>query len=163
MNSFLKVLTIASVFTLLNVGAQASTLTCKSLDKKATATIELHEYGFINKVTVKAKGLNSVVFDADIATDMTIGSFTVKESDINANGFLKSMKINTQLSSINYSTVDLQTVIPSGPAPLDLFQTADYIADDGAGIALISFKNSNNKLLGASILVGWAGLFTNCK
>lgn len=39
----------------------------------------------------------------------------------------------------------------------------DIISDDAAGIVFLEFKNDQGQNLGSAILVGWGGIFKNCR
>lgn len=164
MNNFLKWTVLGlTLSTLVSAHANATMLTCTSeSNKSVVATVQFHEYGFINEIRLESPETNDVMFSAE-NDDQQIISFNVSAKDLKTNNALAGMKMKAKIGNKKYKNVDFQAVVSKEGSAGDLNDVTDYIFDDGAGFGLLRFNDANNNLIGASLFLGWAGIFNNCK
>lgn len=138
-------------------------LTCTSLDKKSQAIIELAEHSFIKKVTLVKVGLKSVIFTDAAENDQVARVFSVDDIDFMVSRLLRNMRDHTILKDENYTSVTLQTILPQEAQDFNLIETTDYLQAGNKGLALLLYKNSSRRIVGATFL-GWlAGPYVDCK
>lgn len=163
MNRLFKLLTLGIICSaVFSTSVYAESLTCTmENDRKVTAEITFHEFGFIDEIRVKSTVSDEILFKSE--NDMRVITYGITASDIKNNSFIAGMKMKAKLKNENYKDVDFQAIIPKNRTDGELQEVTDYMSDDGAGFGLLRFKDSNYKLVGASLFLGWAGVYNNCK
>lgn len=146
----------------LSTTAQAAGLTCTmEMDRSVTAEITFHEFGFIDKINVKSAETDDVLFSAE-DDDMRTISYGVSAEEIKDISLIADMKMRSNLKDEDYKQVSFQALVPKNRDG-NLEEITEYISDDGAGFGFLTFKDKNFKLVGASLFLGWAGTYNNCK
>lgn len=135
------------------------TKVCKSIHRQHPAiTLHLDELGIFQKVVWQ----NEVAFEVNPTEDDHVQYSDVTDQLNNYPLALHLQKYaigaNTKFSSV-VATVN---TTKRGHPPTFASQM-DIISDDAAGILLLEFKGKRGQNLGSAILVGWGGIFKNCR
>lgn len=163
MNRLFKLVTAGVICsTMLSTSAYAASLICTmENDKSVKAEITFHEFGFIDQIRVKSPNTDEVLFSAK-DDDMRIISYGLSAEEIKNISFIAGMKMQANLKTEDYKHASFEAMIPKNRGS-SLEEVTEYMSDDGAGFGLLQFRDSKYKLVGASLFLGWAGIYNNCK
>lgn len=166
MNKFFN-MTISGLLlsALLSASAFATEMKCTfEKDRTYTATIKFHEEGdFMEEIRIQSEEVDKIIFSFEDSKGLQVSSFAVSENDLKTNVDLIGLQRYAKLGKKKYNKVDFQAVTPAGEAEGDIKDVTDYIFDDGAGMALLRFRDVKNKFVGATLFLGWYGIFNKCK
>lgn len=139
--------------------AADSVVTCNHADSSSLqAQIKLSPLGPIDSITVDGSSLYprpSLVNTSGILT----------ESEFKSSSFLQAFVPHLKQADLKGKVLSLNLIVSQEMAPptASLLDIVDRVADDGAGLVLLTIRDNQSNVLDRIAFLGWGGFFNNCQ